>query len=199
MEENFGTSDAYSRNLRRLGCEASEIVANCVPLQISWARERTIEHGLRMRLERLGGPAGLLARRSPLRTIALEQIEERDPDVVYLQDLWFFKARDLEELRSRPRLVVGQIASALPPERTLRGCDLLISSFPHYVARFRLQGFDSEYLGLGFDVAVRDRLRERGIGSDPRDDREYPITLVGGLDPNLYTAVTPARERAALE
>ena len=129
----FGTSDAYSSHLRELGHEAVDVVANCAPLQFRWAREQ----GYGMALRRLGatlpGPTRLLARRTALRRIALDQIETFNPQVVYLQDLWFFKARDLDALRRAGRLLAGQIASPLPGERILRRFDLLVSSFPHFV------------------------------------------------------------------
>ena len=40
----------------------------------------------------------------------------------------------------------------------LRGFDLLLTSFPHYVERFRALGVDSEYLQIAFDERVTERL-----------------------------------------
>src|SRR2546425_12917832 len=42
MDQCFGTADFYSINLRKLGHEAHEVVANCEPLQRRWAREHAI-------------------------------------------------------------------------------------------------------------------------------------------------------------
>ncbi len=44
MDQCFGTADFYSTNLIALGHEATEIVANCEPLQRQWARE----HGVKL-------------------------------------------------------------------------------------------------------------------------------------------------------
>ena len=40
IERCFGTSDAYSQNLRRLGHDAHEVIVNCESLQLRWAAER---------------------------------------------------------------------------------------------------------------------------------------------------------------
>src|SRR5262245_9401540 len=52
MEQRFGTADFYSTNLQCLGHEATEVVANCRPLQLQWAREQalSLHHKLRKRV-----------------------------------------------------------------------------------------------------------------------------------------------------
>jgi spore maturation protein CgeB len=198
MDRCFGTSDAYSSHLRELGHEAGEVVANCEPLQLRWA----VEQGYgRLAVNRFGvalpGPMRLLARRTALRRIALEQIEAFDPQVVYLQDLWFFKAQDLDALRRAGRFVAGQIASALPAERMLRRFDLLVSSFPHFVQRFREQGIDSEYLKIAFYRKVLERLQHQGVQPDAEAPRDYGVAFVGGLDPRVHGSGTRLLERIA--
>jgi spore maturation protein CgeB len=200
MERCFGTSDAYSHHLRELGHDAVEVVANCEPLQLRWAHEQGYGRTAFRRISAaLRGPVGLFARRSVLRAIALEQIRELDPEVVYLQDLWFFKDGDLDSLRRDGRLVAGQIASGLPPERTLRRFDLLTTSFPHFVERFRAQGLDSEYLKIAFYEKVLERLRELGVEPDPAVPREHAVSFVGGLDPRVHATGRRVLERAAAE
>jgi spore maturation protein CgeB len=197
LEESFGTSDAYSRNLRALGHEAVETVANCEPLQHAWADEHGFRRSVATRLR--GLLPGPLERRARLRDIALAQIGEFEADVVYLQDLWFFSAGELERLRKDGRLVVGQIASARPPDRRLRAFDLLTTSFPHYVERFRALGVDAEYFPIAFDEVVLDRLRVRGVSTDPAAERRYPLTFVGGLDPRLHARGVRLLEQLASE
>jgi spore maturation protein CgeB len=197
LDQSFGTSDAYSRNLRTLGHEATEIVANCEPLQRAWAAERSFTGSAPARLRRL--LPGRLEGRAALREIALAQIAEFEPDVVYLQDLWFFSTGELQRLHADGRLVVGQIASALPPDRRLRAFDLLTTSFPHYVERFRALGVDAEYFPIAFDEVVLDRLHERGLSGDPAAERPYALTFVGGLDPRLHGRGVRLLERIASE
>jgi spore maturation protein CgeB len=198
MDRCFGTSDAYSRHLGEQGHEAVEVVANCEPLQLRWAQEQGVRRGTFRRLTAVApGPAGLVARRALLRRIALDQIRAFDPQVVYLQDLWFFKRADLDALRRAGRLVAGQIASAPPPDGILRCFDLLTTSFPHFVERFRAQGLDSEYLKIAFDAKVLERLREQGVAADPNAPRNHAVTFVGGLDPRVHAAGRRVLERVA--
>ena len=150
MARRFGTSDFYSRHLRALGHEAVEIVANCLPLQRRWARE----HGGRAPLpgylpERVLVPA--------LRRLLVRQVETLKPDVVYVQDVaWVGPAAPA--LREHARLLVGQHASTAPPPEVVSPYDLLISSLPNLVERFRSDGTDSEYLPLGFEPGIVDEL-----------------------------------------
>jgi spore maturation protein CgeB len=193
LARRFGTSDVYSHHLRKVGHEATEIIANCVPLQVTWVREHG-EHSRLLRAARkfLPGPARNLARRRLLREIALAQVKAFDPEILYVQDLWFLKTRDLDRLREQKRVVVGQIASGLPPEQVLRRYDLLLSSFPHFVDDFRRRGLQSEYFKIGFDERVLDQVR-------PTEERRYEVTFVGGLDPELHGARMRLLERLAGE
>jgi hypothetical protein len=195
LARRFGTSDVYSHHLRRLGHEAAEIIANCEPLQAAWAREHGGGSSFLQALRKvLPGPGGTVARGLLLREIALAQIEEFDPDVVYLQDLLSFDRRTLAALRRQGRLVVGQIASPLPSESQLRAFDLLTSALPAFVAHFRRLSIDSEHVGIAFDERVLDDLD----GSrEPGESEE--VTFVGGLNPALYSTGTRVLERAAGE
>jgi hypothetical protein len=200
MARRFGTSDAYSYHLRKLGHDAVEIVANCEALQVAWARD----HGHDSKLARLGGifPTRVraLARRSNLVSVALAQIDAFQPDVVYLQDLWFFGARTLASLRRADRLVVGQLASALPPVRRLRSIDLITTALPQYVAQFRALGVETKYLGIAFYERLIDSLGSLDIDTAPSSSRRpHALTFVGGLSPRLYAEGTRVLERVARE
>ncbi len=169
----FGTSDAFSHHLHALGHEAIDVVANCAPLQERWAAER----GLPVRRRR---PA------ARLRAIARAQIADFDPDVVYCHNLAFLARRDLDRLRRQRRLVVGQIASPLPSRRLVAGFDLVLSSFPHFVARLRARGIDSEHFRLAIDARVLDRLRAAGADPDAGSARDLDVVFVGGVDPAVH-------------
>lgn len=193
LQRRFGTSDVYSHHLRNLGHDATEIIANCESLQASWARERGLDTGFAGKLSRvLPRTVGKLAGRRRLREIALAQIEAFDPEIVYLQDLWFLAGRDLDHLREDKRVLVGQIASGLPPEQVLQRHDLLLSSFPHFVDAFRRQGLASEYFQIAFDERLADEVPTDGA-------RPYGVTFVGGLDPSVHEARTRLVERLAAE
>jgi hypothetical protein len=179
MGRFFGTSDAYSRNLRGLGHDAWEVVPNCAPLQAAWLRENPGgERMLRFLARRGPGRAAAAARLLLQRRIVRAQAEAYEADVVYCQDLWFFGRADLRRMRSEGRLVVGQVASEPPGPESLREFDLITTSFPHYVERFRSLGVDSEYLRIGFDDRVLDRI------GDGRPERG--MVFAGGLNPGVH-------------
>jgi hypothetical protein len=200
LERSFGTSDAYSVGLRALGHEATDLLVNVMPLQRTWARE----HGLRLTPSLMGVlPGRVRARlgagdREP-RRIARAQIDDFGADVIYCQDLSFFTAGDLRELHAEGRLVVGQIASAPPGEDRLRAFDLILTSFPHYVDRFRALGTDSEYFAIGFDARVLDRLRAIDVEPDADAAGREGAVFVGGVDPRVHGAGVARWERVLAE
>jgi spore maturation protein CgeB len=180
--ECFGTFDAYSRSFRLLGHEAEEVVPNCEPLQLAWARE----HGAAQWTRRLLRAGGRLVKHHALQRIAAAQIEAAEPDVVYVQELSFLDSRILDRLRGRGYVLVGQIATTPPESDRLRQFDLLVSSLPRLVERFLELGVDAEYLPLGFDPVVLDRAAHRGESLDAAGRRRYPVTFVGGLDAHVH-------------
>ncbi len=165
----FGTGDAYSHGLRALGCEAAEVICNADAAQAKWARE----HDLALR-------GNIHDQR---RQIVAAQIDDFRPDVLYVFEWCPLGDRFVAEMRSRVRpsrlrtsLVVGEIASPLPPDRTFRGYDLMISSWPPIVEYFRGEGMASEHVRLGFDRRILDRL--------PRESPRYNVSFVGGFAPS---------------
>jgi hypothetical protein len=196
LARSFGTGDAYSCNLRAIGHSATEVVVNCAPLQAQWAAENGL--GWRARLASLGGGrVAARARRGLLRRVAMAQVEAFAPDVVYVQDTSFFARAELDALRAARRFVAGQLASPAPPLHLLRGYDLIVTSFPHFVERFLAEGIDSAYLPLAFDDTVLDRLRAAGINPDPAAPRPHAVAFVGGVDPRVHAAGTALLERVA--
>ena len=133
------------------------------------------------------------------RRIAAAQIEAWKPDVLYVQDLSFFGREELARIRARGVLLAGQIASAPPPDRELREFDLITTSFPHFVERFRALGIDSEYLRIAFYEPVLDQLREDGVDPSPRSERPVDVAFVGGLHPEVHGSGVALLERVSRE
>ncbi len=163
LNQTFGTSDFYSRHLRELGHEAQDLIVNCSPLQKAWAQENQVAYSalalkLPQRLFRLPVVGPWLAALPGLVEIAIEQVKSYRPDVLYCQDLWFLGPQALAALRPHVKLIVGQIASPLPPDPYLKGYDLILTSFPHFVPRLRAMGVASEYFRIGFDPRVLELL-----------------------------------------
>ncbi len=171
MDRFFGTADSYSHFLGALGHEAHEFVINCARLQQRWAREHRVPPW------RWRGA-----------DLVLAQANEFQPDVVYVQDLTALSDRTLARL-GRGRLLAGQIASAAPPPERLRRFDLIVTSFPHFVERFRALGVQSEYLKLGFDPRA---LEHAGGG-----ERSNRAVFVGSLGRSQHEEGNLLLERAA--
>lgn len=177
----FGTSDFYSRHLREQGVAAVDVIPNCAPLQLRWAAEhgitrerpgpQTLLRWVRGRLRREPQRAGF--RPGEAEAIALAQIRAFEPDVLYCQDLSFLSPALLAEAKRVVRLLVGQIACPLPPPEYLQPYDLILTSFPHFVPRFRAMGIASEYFRIGFEPSVLKR-----VGPTTR---HRPVTFVGGI------------------
>jgi spore maturation protein CgeB len=193
MARYMGTSDAYSHYLRECGHEAVELVANCPQLQSAWAREHA---GSLVRA--IGRAPGRVGRQALLHSVLHAQIRALDPDVVYIQDMRLLTRPELDLLRRRGRLVVGQIASAAPGTPVVRGYDLIVTSFPHFVARFAALGVEAEYLPLAFDARLSGQLAADGIDTAATADRPDPVTFVGGVTAE-HDAGTATLERLAEE
>lgn len=178
LAQCFGTSDFYSRHLNALGCEAQDLIVNCAPMQTAWARENGVPYSalalkVPHRLFRLPLLGKFLADLPGLMDVAVAQIKAAKPDVLYCQDLSFFPGEVLRELKQHVRLIVGQIACPLPPESFLKGYDLILTSFPHFVDRLRALGVGSEYFRIGFD--------ERVLALLGQVDKDIDFSFVGGI------------------
>lgn len=178
LNQVFGTSDFYSRHLRELEHETQDLIVNCAPLQQAWAKEHHVAYSalalrLPQRLFRLPIVGPWFAALPGLVEIAVAQVKTFRPDVLYCQDLWYLGPRVLAALRPYVKLIVGQIASPLPPEPYLKGYDLLLTSFPHFVPRLRAMGVASEYFRIGFDTRVLELLG--------KVEPDIGVSFVGGI------------------
>ncbi len=169
----FGVADFYSHNLRALGHEACELHMNNEPMQRAWARE----HGLALQPEgatRLGVRlrGGFVPWVSPVADtrwmydVLRAQIESFRPDVVLNQIMDGFSGTFLRSLKPAVRLVVGQVASPLSDREDLGAYDLIISSLPNFVTRFRTRGIASELNRFAFDPRVLDALSPQRAAVD---------------------------------
>ncbi|VVE89028.1 CgeB family protein [Pandoraea bronchicola] len=182
----YGTSDFYSRHLSELGCEVKDVIANSAGLQRTWAREHGVAYSeLALRVPpkffRVPLVGSWLAGLPGLMDIALGQIRAYRPDVLYCQDISFFPGHILERLRADVGLIVGQIAAPLPPDSFIKGYDLILTSFPHFVDRLRGMGCASEYFRIGFDTRVLSLL-----GTVQKD---IDSSFVGGISRHHLKAV----------
>lgn len=176
METLFGTSDFYSANLEAIGHHGTEVVYSCEPVQVQWARE----HGMRTMpaYPSIRGTARLpwvlrFAERERARILAA-QVKDYGADVVHFQDPVGTAPQIIEAVRKHTSVVTSQVASHVPRFEALGYYDMVLTSYPHYVSRFRSAGVRSEYFNLGFEPAVLAKLSK---------GRSHDVVFVGGLSP----------------
>jgi spore maturation protein CgeB len=179
----FGVSDFYPRNLVELGHPAAEFSINNRSVQEAWARE----HGLtlsaagssRFVLRRGFVPWVVRDRTAWMEQILTAQIEDFGPDVIVSHSLSDLRPGFWNRMRAHYRILVGQIASPLSPDIDLSPFDLMLSSLPNFIERFRANGLRAELFRLAFDPAVLDRL----AAIDEREPR-IDVSFVGSLSPH---------------
>ncbi|MHC5110102.1 MAG: glycosyltransferase family protein [Planctomycetota bacterium] len=159
---NFGAGDAYSANVNALGGDAQDVICNADALQARWAKE----HGLTDLVDNI---------HDRRRQILAEQIIAYQPDILYVFEWSPLGDKFLVEMKQHVPLIVGQVASSLPANRTYAGYDMMLSSWPPIVEHFRMRGMESEHLRLGFDERILSRL---GTTS-----KQHDVTFVGGFAP----------------
>ena len=165
MASGFSATDAYSTALRAQGHEAEELIVNCRPLQERWA----LEHGLSLRRRLRPG-----VRPDWQEAVALAQAQAFAADVVHVDLLTPLEPATVAAFQRGGRaLVVGQIATFLPPPQHLDPYGLILTSFPHFVPRLRTASRGCEYLPLAFDERLLDRL--------PAPSNAFGAVFVGGL------------------
>jgi hypothetical protein len=191
----FGTSDFYSKHLNDLGWGAVDLIGNCVPLQFAWARENGLKVSrpflqIPHRFYRVPVLGPILSSMPGLLDVAVAQVLKEKPDILYVQDLSFFPGPVLEKIKEQVPLVVGQIASPLPPREFIGAYDLILTSFPHFVDQLRGMGIASEYFRIGFE--------ERVLNVLGPVEKDIDVTFVGGISPH-HSGALPLFERLAEE
>ncbi|HEX8293550.1 MAG TPA: hypothetical protein VF570_17440, partial [Pyrinomonadaceae bacterium] len=124
IDDCFGSSDFWTRELSRLGYETRDLVINAEPLQRAWAAERGLESG--------GG--GWLFR------IAEAQVRDFRPDVLIVADYSTVTAAFLRRLREvcpSVRLVLGWCGAPYGDDSVFGEWDVVLSCVPELVAHFR--------------------------------------------------------------
>jgi spore maturation protein CgeB len=179
LEFGFGTGTAYVRELRALGWDSNIVIANARGLQSAWARENGARNPIGAawkfgpHLARLPVVADLLHIAPHLHRVLLDQIVQLKPDVVLVQDLNLVPPGLARAIKKHTRLLVGEIASPLPPRRFLQQYDLIVSALPSIVTTAREWGIAAESIPLAFD--------ERWTTISRASTREIDAIFVGSF------------------
>ena len=163
MADAFGWADFFSKNLRKFGVNAHEIVFNAEPLQSAWARE----HSLKIRGKEL-----LIAQLKTLR-----------PSIVFVEDSKIFNKAELHNLRTQiPSInkLVGWHCFEYNRENIehFKTFDLLVNGNPKYSTNF--------FINLGIQVYQFHLAFEDSLLPFIFENNEYPETdviFMGSLIP----------------
>jgi hypothetical protein len=175
----FQFSDFYSKNLQLLGHEAVEVFANNEIMQRKWAFEHKIKvpPPFRWKIYKKGNVLPYPRRVADdrwLYYLLREQVKFYKPDILYVQAMPNISTFFLSEIKRWVRLVVGQHAATdLSGKGDFNCYDLVLSSFPQTVERFRSNNIPSERLRLGFEPKVLECLN--------KENAKVDISFVGGF------------------
>lgn len=176
-KELFGSANFYSKSLNNYGWEGKEVVINDWNSQSKWAKEQgLVVHKTEIPFSNFFPPMfkNLTKAQKWIPKIFLEQIKKFNPDVIYSHDVSIFSVKDLKEIKKHTKLLVGQKASPLPIDKSpLYEYDLIITSFPHFVEKFRKMGIKSEYLRWCIESSIPKKIGKK--------KRIYNVVYVGGL------------------
>jgi hypothetical protein len=184
----FGVADFYSQGLKANGVDAEDLHLNNCAMQLRWAAENGVpieenaqgaeSRGIVAMARRLFGSGRnltpqLAAMPGWMRDVMTAQIETFRPDVILNQVMHFVSAASLRSLVGRRCLLVGQIAAPWHEPADDKNYDLIVTSLPNYVSRFRQRGIPAHYSKLGFALRV--------LAEVPETERRLPVTFVGTL------------------
>lgn len=174
MKQYFGTGNFYSKNLKKLGHEAEEVIFNAEILQTTWAKE----HGVKYR-KIYSYVKNIPKVRSWFRTdwdtnVLEAQIKNFNPDVIYCQSLSAPSPEIMRKLKKYTRLLVGQVACPTDFDREkLAHFDLIFTSFPHFIQKFKEIGIHAEYLKIAFEPKILEKIT--------KSKEQYGTVFVGGI------------------
>jgi spore maturation protein CgeB len=157
----FAWSDYYAKHMRDLGREAENIFVDVEPLQKAWARE----HGVRWNAT------------SWLRDIALAQVREFQPDVIFIEDLYVFDASFRQQLREACRgrvFLIGYRAAPTDDFGAFHDMDLLLTCVRNFAERLAQSGAPVGILRHAFEPSIIE-----AVG--PVAARDLDFTFTGHL------------------
>jgi len=161
--EPFFIADFYSSNLKKLGCEAFDIIANSPILQKQWVKENyfSIANRLFIPKEFFSSPI-LYNDREKKRfyKILFAQIKKIKPDIIINPGMEYIDPDFIAEIKPYVKLMVGQFPEPLAP-KYFKPYDLYLSSLPNLVEKANALGIKSVFLKLGFEPGILSKLEDR--------------------------------------
>ena len=178
--QNFGSSSLYRPEIENLNHQVKIVFANAQRAQLAWHNDGIDRPSFStswkfwQAISRLPLIGQVIHTKSEKTQILIDQIAEYRPDVVYCLNINFLNNRLIKRIKSMGAVVVGQIASPLPPVSFYKSYDHIFSAHPGQVKHFKNKGVSSSWLPLAFDSNQRARFDKAGWPERTRD-----VTFVG--------------------
>ena len=144
-KDYFGDWASYLPSFSKLGAEPHLIIPNCKPLQQAWARENNVKWDLK----------------NWEYSLPIEQVKKIKPDVFYIGNMFEYYGEFLDAIKHHAKKIFGWIACEIPPGVKPVQLDLVLSSLPLFVERFRNDGLNAEFLTAAFDATILNAIDER--------------------------------------
>ena len=161
LKKCIGWNTYYTPGLVNLGYEATDICIDFEFLQKLWAKE----HGTKYN------------DRHWLKEIIAAQIHALQPDIIFLDDLYYFDApfrQFLRDLSPHPLKIVGWRAAPTEDYRLFRDIDLVLSCTPLFVDQLRRHGAKAEMIMHAFEPSILELL-------PPGGRRDLDFTFIGSF------------------
>jgi hypothetical protein len=177
----FGTGSALAFEFSKIGWETQLVVPNFKAMQDAWRKENGFSKAIAAgwdygpHIARLPGADSLALLLNHLHSTIYEQVKLFRPDVVYIQDLNLIPPALIKKLRDFSNLVVGEIASPLPPWRLIKSYDMVLSALQPIVEELNHKGMRAHWVPLGFDLRNWEDFKSES------SNRSIDVSFVGSI------------------
>jgi spore maturation protein CgeB len=161
MDDAFGWADFFSQALAGLGYEAWEPISNAEVMQKAWAKEHSIN----------------ISDKDWVREVVIAQTRHFRPDVLFVPDYVLCTpafCRHLRQVCGSIKLVVGWCSAPYHDHRVFEGQDILLTSMPRFVTKFRSLGFNAHQMYHAFHPPILRMLHSE-------DKSPIPFSFVGSI------------------
>jgi glycosyltransferase involved in cell wall biosynthesis len=159
LKSCMGWNTYYSRALASIGYDAMDICIDFEFLQKLWAREHNIKYD----------------DRNWLKEIVSAQLKAFQPDIVFIDDLYYFDApyrQFLRDASSKPIRIVGWRAAPTGEHEVFSDVDLMLTCTPLFVDQLRRNGANAELIMHAFEPSILTLIDQNGR-------RDLDFTFVG--------------------
>ena len=161
LKKCVGWNTYYSPGLASLGHEAKDVCIDFEFLQKLWAKEHGIKYN----------------DRDWLKDILAAQIKILQPDIIFLDDLYYFDVayrQFLRETSPKSIKIIGWRAAPTEDYTLFKDVDLMLTCTPLFVDRLRANGANADLVMHAFEPSILDHM-------DQDQNREFDFTFVGNF------------------